>query len=77
MGGDLAQSLRHPFRLGLISATKLAFPLQPAHRRLLTMKRILLSLVLAASALLIVSCKSPKGNIPAYGFQSSRPTPLQ
>ncbi len=41
------------------------------------MKRILLSLVLAASALLIVSCKSPKGNIPAYGFQSSRPTPLQ
>lgn len=57
--------------------TKLAFPLQTAHSQFPTMKSILLTLVLAASTLLIVSCKSPKGNIPIYGFQSSRPTTLQ
>ena len=41
------------------------------------MKSILTVLLIAVSSLLIVSCKSPKGNFPAYGFQTSRPTTLQ
>ncbi|MCX6857377.1 MAG: hypothetical protein NTV80_21005 [Verrucomicrobia bacterium] len=41
------------------------------------MKTLLTLALIAASSLLVVSCKSPKGNMPAYGFQTSRPTPLQ
>jgi hypothetical protein len=41
------------------------------------MKTVITLVLIAASSFLIVSCKSPKGNIPAYGFQTSRPTPLQ
>jgi|GEM_PF-3396009 hypothetical protein len=41
------------------------------------MKSLITLALIAASTFVIVSCKSPKGNIPAYGFQTSRPTPLQ
>ena len=41
------------------------------------MKRILILAALVTTTILAVSCKSPKGNMPAYGFQTSRPTLLQ
>jgi hypothetical protein len=41
------------------------------------MKRALIITILAITTLLAVSCKSPKGNMPAYGYQTSRPTTLQ
>ena len=41
------------------------------------MKRILIIAALVTTTILAVSCKSPKGKMPAYGFQTSRPTLLQ
>jgi hypothetical protein len=61
----------------VFQATTLAFVQRPHIITFLTMKKLLILTVLTASSLLIVGCKSPKGNIPAYGFQTSRPSPLQ
>ncbi len=57
--------------------TRLAFAHETSQRGHLTMKRILIIAALVTTTILAVSCKSPKGKMPAYGFQTSRPTLLQ
>lgn len=57
--------------------TTLAFDRETPQHGHPTMKRILIIAALATTTILAVSCKSPKGKMPAYGFQTSRPTLLQ
>jgi hypothetical protein len=60
-----------------IQATELAFKAHPNIMICSTMKKLLIITVFTAASFFIAGCKSPKGNIPAYGFQTSRPSPLQ
>ena len=57
--------------------TRLAIVRETSQHGHPTMKRILILAALVTTTILGVSCKSPKGNMPAYGFQTSRPTLVQ